>query len=153
MERRYPCPICDADPAQREQLRDDRELCNGCNLVIRLDDRGELVEWWATQRRRAAGIVTRAAAAMATAVVMIVVMASTSCASARAHAGPGPGPVMPIQEVQRIVFSDVIPPEVLVCVPTRELSTNPFVCVPLGELRRQLRSRRFARADVSLGRP
>lgn len=51
-----PCPICAAPASRRERLRDGGELCNACGFAIRLNERGELVEWSTTNKSHPRGV-------------------------------------------------------------------------------------------------
>lgn len=138
----YPCPICGAPPARREQLRDDFELCPRCGFAIRLDEGGALVAWATTNVSHPRGV--RAAVVLLAAALGII-----GCTTALTTASPAGQP-----PPHAIVLGEELSGDVPVCVPRwLPTSTLRYACIRLGDLRVLLRSTRLADSASSEDRP
>jgi len=125
----FPCPICDAPPQQREHVR-GAELCNGCGFAIRLNERGELVYFAATNKN-----FPRAARRLAALLVPIVLV--VGCATAT------PAPVT--TPTPPLVLHETLSSDEQVCVLLDPWHyQRQFACVTVGELRRYIRQRTSA---------
>jgi hypothetical protein len=98
------CPICQAPPDRREQLRGGAELCNGCGFALRFNERGELVEWATTNKSHPRGVWEHAAAAVA---IVLLLIGSSGCATTEASTRP-PAPASP---PRWILFHEDEPPD------------------------------------------
>lgn len=123
----FPCPICDAPPHRREHLR-GAELCNGCGNGIILNEQGELVAWFVTQKTKPPKKTTTAAW------LVVAVLNAASCA-------PVVPPLTPPPASSRIVIRETLSETEEICVVRDPFRDPRLVCMTVGQLRRTIRGR------------
>lgn len=132
------CPICNATADKLERLRDEAKLCTECGHAFRLGADGALKEWWTTNKSEQKALERAMRAASMVALIVLAVLVSSCAAAAHAAAETASAPKI-------LLLSDDYDDVDQVCVPAeRPTSRIPFACMRLGDLRRQLRDRRFA---------
>lgn len=142
------CPICDAPGHLREQRRSGAALCNGCGYAVRVDERGDVVEWSTTNKSHPRGIWQP----IGRSVALLALCATLGCAAAAHQATPA-SPAR--HDLRRIVLGEDLAPELLVCVPIVPLPTtlHSVTCMRVRELRILLRGQRFAQHLLADGLP
>jgi hypothetical protein len=133
----FPCPICDAPPDRREHLR-GAEICNDCGHGIVLNERGELIGYFTTQKSHPLGIRKGAIA-----LLLVAVLGLSACSSRTAPVATQPA------APDELVIRESLPNDAKICVvldPYHYAGT--FVCMRVGEIRMMIRRQVQARLEV-----